>query len=93
MIKLFKRLRELISSVSGQFSEFHLEMDKNKNGLSALVGGVVAVKEYGENFCELKTSVGILKIYGKSLNIAVYENKTVEISGIVEEVKIAYSKN
>ncbi len=93
MIKLFKRIKGLADSLSGQFSDFHIEIDKNKSGLTVLVGGAFSVKEYQDTSCVLKTAMGEVKMLGKGLDIAVYENKTVEISGRVEEVCFAYSKN
>lgn len=93
MIKFFKRIKWLKNCVSNQFSEFHLEMDKNQKGISMLVGGTFSIKEYGDNSCILKTEIGSINISGKGLSISVYENKTVEISGNVEELSIAYSKN
>lgn len=66
---------------------FHIEADRIREGISVSVCGVYSVLEFTEEFCVLKIRQGRIKIAGKKLSIAVYENKTVEIFGKVGAIE------
>jgi len=70
---------EAIKNLAG----FHIEADRIKEGISVSVTGVCSILEFTEEISTLKLRRGRIRISGKGLSIAVYENKIVEISGKV----------
>ena len=62
-------------------SSFHIEIDRVYGGISVSVYGVFSILDFNDSLALLKLKRGKVKIEGKSLSVAVYENRTVEISG------------
>jgi len=60
---------------------FHIEADKSPRGISVCVNGVFAILDFTDELALLKLRRGKIKISGHSLEISVFENKTVEICG------------
>ena len=89
-LKKRKRLNKIQSTI---LSPFHLEADLCKCGVAISVSGVKSVQELDGEKIRLKCSVGALEVHGDSMEINVYENNTVEISGKVETVQFFYAKN
>ena len=71
---------------------FHIEGDGGGGILSFLISGVIGIGEYSSESVCLKTAKESLIISGKSLNISVFERKTVEITGKIDTFTIN-SKN
>lgn len=69
-------------------SPFHIEIDSALSGISVSVCGVAAILSFTENEVLLKLKKGKLKLTGNKFDIAVYENKTVEIVGRIGEIAI-----
>ena len=65
---------------------FHIEIDRYKSGLSLTVAGVYSIVEFCEERVILRVKKGRVRISGTVLSVAVYENKIVEISGMITEV-------
>ena len=65
---------------------FHIEIDRSGNGLSASVAGVYSIVDFSSENVVLRVKKGRVKIVGSTLELAVYENKIVEISGKISEV-------
>ena len=68
-------------------SQFHIEADGFLNDVSVSVSNVISIVDFSEEVALLKLKRGKIKIVGRELCIAVYENKTVEISGVVRAVE------
>ncbi len=68
-------------------ANFHIEIDRSKDGLSLSVAGVYSIVDFSEENVILRVKKGRVLVSGTGLSIAVYENKTVEISGRITEVK------
>ena len=74
-------------------SAFHLEADKCGLGLAIVIGGVKSVLEINESMAKLNCSVGSVLVRGSGIDVEIYENKTVEITGKVEALEFGYAKN
>ena len=74
-------------------SSFHVEIDKTRTGYGVVSSGVIRIREVSENKISLKCKEGVVSVLGRRLSISLYENKTVEISGKIEEITLGNSKN
>ena len=74
-------------------SSFHLEADRSRQGLSVVLSGIIGISDFSDNFINLKGHGGRISVRGKRLFISVYENKSVEIVGRVEEIVFKYGRN
>ena len=93
MLKKIKNLFSSIRHTMPSASRFHIEADRSRDGLRVLVGGVRSVLSYRDGEIVLKTVIGEVRIVGHAISISVYDDKTVSLSGMIEEVQLAYSKN
>jgi len=75
------------------FSGFHIDGEKTNEGLSISVGGIIAINEYSENEITLVSHGGRITLRGRRLKLCVYEDKTVEVRGRIEEIIFGYGKN
>ena len=78
-----KEKREAKENNSGGF---HAEIDASGRGLSLSVAGVYSIMDFSEEKVILKVKRGRITVLGGELEIAVYENKTVEITGKITGV-------
>ena len=69
------------------FSTFHIDLDRCARGIAATVSGARCVVDFNESECLLKVKGGRVRIFGKELNISVFENDTLEISGRIGGVE------
>ena len=67
-------------------SLYHLELDANIGGISAVVSGVIGIIEMSGNLIKLMTRIGSIVISGSRLDILVFEYKTLQISGKIENI-------
>ena len=74
-------------------SSFRLESVKHRRGVSILISGVVSISEFSEEMIAVKSHGMKLLIRGKRLNMTVFENNSIEISGRVEDIAFCYGKN
>ena len=72
---------------------FRMEMDSSQFGMSMLVCGVRRIEEYTEERIALKIIGGGMILSGVALRLCVFENKTVEVRGKVQEVRFSYDRN
>ena len=86
--KVKKRDKNFTASQS-----FHLEADKSRSGMSVSINGIIGIADFTDETVFLRSHGGKVIVSGKRLNVSVYENKTVEISGRVEEISFKYGKN
>lgn len=67
-------------------SAFHIEADKTRGGISVSVSGVISIPDFTENSALIRVRGRRIKIRGKALSVAVYENRIAEIIGDVEGI-------
>lgn len=72
---------------------FHMEAFGNSLGASMLVYGVRHIEDLSEQKILLRVAGGRICVLGSVLTVAVFENKTVEIGGKIQEVKLIYEKS
>ena len=66
---------------------FHVEADRLPSGISVSIMGVLSIVDFNEGSALMKMRRGKIKVTGRELSIAVYENRIVEISGKVGAVE------
>ena len=66
---------------------FHVEADRLPSGVSVSIMGVLSIVDFNESSAIMKMRRGKIRITGSGLSVAVYENRTVEISGKVGAVE------
>ncbi len=69
-------------------SNFHVEMDKILGGISLSVCGVKNILNFTSEEVVLKLDTGKIKVSGFSLDLIIYENKTVEVVGKILRVEL-----
>ena len=72
---------------------FHMELEKRGKGAVILVTGIVSVDTLTKEEALLVTHSGRLLVVGEGLLIVTFEDRTVELSGRIEEVKLLYGRN
>ena len=93
MTKDFKNRSDITKEHPRGLSAFHLEADRSRGGLSLVLSGIIGITDFSDSFIHLKGHGGRISVHGKKLFINVYENTSVEIVGIVEEIVFKYGKN
>ena len=66
---------------------FHIEIDRTSLGISTTVSGVLSIIDFNDSFAILKLRGGKIKIFGKKLQISVYEGRAVGIEGKIGGVE------
>ena len=69
-------------------SAYHIELDNFLKYSSVSISGVSAVLEVAEDSVILKLSRGKIKVRGCGLDMNVYENASVEISGRIFGIEL-----
>ena len=64
---------------------FFFELSKRGKFSSAVIGGVIGVLDLSDENVFLATHSGRIKISGKRLNVAIFENKTIQITGKITQ--------
>ena len=64
----------------------HIEIDKIYGGISVLVSNVFSILDFNDTTALLKLKKGRVRVCGCGLSVSVYENRTVEICGKLEEI-------
>lgn len=67
-------------------SSFYLELHKSGKNCDVVIGGVIGVLEFSEECALLSTYSGKINFFGEKLNVTVFENKTVQISGKIHKI-------
>lgn len=87
-----KRLRGVTAQPLVQ-PQFHCEIDGAAAHTSIILSGINSIRDFSDSEVLLRTRGFFVKINGKALSLAVYENKTVEISGKISAMELIYDKN
>ena len=74
-------------------SSFHLEADRSSLGFRITVSGIIGINDFTNECVLLSSHAGRIRIFGKNLNLEIYENKIVEISGLIEEIGFGKNKD
>ena len=74
-------------------STFHLEADSSSAGLRITLWGIIGVNHFNDEGVLLSSHSGRISVSGKKLKLEVYENKIIEISGMIEEICFGKKKN
>ena len=77
----------------GALSSFHIEIDKTPMAYSLSCKGVKGISEFSDEEIKLLISDFSILVKGDKLCMAVFENKCVEITGKISEVKFVYGKS
>ena len=93
MPERIKKNKNPVSALISESSPFHVEIDKSGKGVRLIVSGVKRITELSENCIFLKCQALSLKLSGDDLSLALYEDKSLEISGKVEVIELANTKN
>lgn len=67
---------------------YHIEIMKSGKRVTAVVSGVMAVSDFSPAQVALVSHGGKIKFSGEGLSLSVFENKTVEITGRVENISL-----
>ncbi len=79
---------------SGKLSStFRLEAVRHGRGMSILLSGIVGVEGFNDTQIMLKSHGCRIEVMGKRLNLTVFENNSLEITGKIEGVDFKYGKN
>lgn len=70
-----------------KISGFHAEIDKVRCGISFSVSSVLSIVDFNEEEVTLKLDKGRVRVIGEMLEIAVYENRIVEIFGKIGAIE------
>ncbi len=66
---------------------YHIEMDRVLNRQLLSVSRVTSIIDFSETLIKLKMRRGSLHISGEKLEINVYENRLVDITGKVDKIE------
>ena len=93
MLKLKNPISEILERGEGLISDFSMTAMRTGRGICLSVTGVVAISQLTETEVVLKSHRAILNIYGKKLVLTVFENKTVEVVGVIKDLEFSYGKS
>ncbi len=68
---------------------FHIEADGSMGMLSILISGTVGIAEFSSEEVKLITKNESIRISGKHINLSVFEQKVVEITGKIENISFS----
>ena len=87
-----KKTKTLVETIVTAVSPFHIAVDRAAEGFLLSVCGVGGVSEFSDECVLLELSFSRLKINGAGLDLTVYEQSTVEITGKITSVEFLYDK-
>ena len=84
---------EKSSKDSGRAIHGTLILERRGNCSVVSLGGIISIEEFLENNINLVTQRGRFAVVGSKLTLLCFEDRTVEIKGKIEEIKLIYAKN
>ncbi len=88
-----RKLQQNKSEIKSPPTSFRLEAVKHRSGMSLIFSGIVSINVFEDTCIELKSHGCKINIVGQRLNITVFENNSLEITGKVGGVDFSYGKN
>jgi sporulation protein YqfC len=67
---------------------FYFELSKRGKISSAVIGGVIGILDFSDKNVFLATHSGRINISGERLNVAIFENKTIQITGKIADIRL-----
>lgn len=92
MTEKYKKIFAGVATPPLPTSAFHAELDGLGKRMSATFSGINSIRDFSDTDVTLRARGFLVKIKGATLSLAVYENKTVEISGRILCVEFVYDK-
>ena len=89
----FQKKEVVYKNPGAVFSSFTLEANRTRGGMGVFIGGIVGISDFSDESIYLKSHSCKISVEGKKLSIKIYENKSVEIFGKVENIRFTYGKN
>ena len=74
-------------------SPLYITAGKSRSEMTIALVGISSVSELNNELIVLETATGSVTLAGRELHLAIFENKTVEITGRIEEVKFGYGRS
>ena len=90
-VKSKSPIKSAINDIS--ISPLCLEIKKGKRSACLVCSGVVSIVDYSDEALTVATHKGRVGIIGEGLVLSVLENRTVEVFGKIEEVRMSYGKH
>lgn len=87
-----KKIQKVLPEKMLPATPFHCEIDGGRGMMSAQLSGINSIRDFSDCAVLLRARGFFVKISGATLSLAVYENKTVEISGRLLCVEFLYDK-
>ncbi len=88
-----KEVKSKFNTTKSVSTFFRLEAVRHRSGMSLLFSGIVGIDVFCDNEIVLKSHGCRISINGKRLNLTVFENNSLEITGRIEGVDFKYGKN
>lgn len=83
----------VIRSCAAGVSSFRMEGERCSRGMRIRLAGILGISEFSEDYVAITNHGGRIGIKGKRLEITVFDNNQIEISGRIEELCFYYGKN
>ena len=84
-----KKLPREKGILTPQISLYHMELNATVGGASVVFSGIKGVVEVSDEFVKIMTKNGTVSISGSRLEISVFEYKTLQIVGKIENISIS----
>lgn len=93
MTKKFNNQVGFSRNIHSGLSTFHLEADRSAMGLRITLSGIIGIKDFTSEGILLSSHAGRIFISGEKLKLEIYENKIVEICGLIGEISFGKNKD
>lgn len=88
-----KMKEENIVEIKKKHPRFHLEIEGSLRGSTVLVSNVRRIETYSKNEIAIRVSEATMNLKGTGLSLLIFENRTIEIQGVLLEVSFIYDRN
>ena len=88
-----KKSAGIIRNYTNGLSAFRMEGERCSKGICLRFAGIIGINQFSKEEIEINNHSGRILIFGKKLNVTVFENRQLEIAGRIETVEFKYGKN
>lgn len=88
-----KKNAGVVRNYTKSLSSFRMEGERCSRGIVLRFAGIIGINHFSEEEIEINNHSGRILVFGKRMNVTVFENRQVEILGRVETVEFKYGKN